>query len=190
MFHGGIEHYKKNQWSWYVVGWLAYRDTGWGWCVSSVWRIASEVYARIPNRLRASATVHSPSTLGYVHTYTFSKRSVFEKIRFGVSTRIVRQSGDHVHTDVDWSQETCLHLKIRASVYGLASSSNRTFLFVSFARQCCSSVLPHVLVPRGRTVRSLRIRLAGDKRKATKAKWSTIKRRSKMKKKKKHPTFV
>ena len=39
--------------------------------------------------------------LGYVHTYTFSKRSVFEKIRFGVSTRIVRQSGDPVHTDVD-----------------------------------------------------------------------------------------
>ena len=43
----------------------------------------------------------SEVNLGYVHTYTFSKRSVFEKIRFGVSTRIVRQSGDPVHTDVD-----------------------------------------------------------------------------------------
>ena len=62
-----------------------------------------------------------------MHTYTFSKRSVFEKIRFGVSTRIVRQSGDPVHTNVDWSWETCLHLKITASVYGLASSSSRTF---------------------------------------------------------------
>ena len=58
-----------------------------------------------------------------MNTYTFSKRSVFEKIRFGVSTCIVRQSGDPVHTGVDWSEETCLHLKITASVYGLTSSS-------------------------------------------------------------------
>ena len=77
-------------------------------------------------------------TLGYVHTYTFSKRSVFEKIRFGVSTHIVRQSVDPVHTDVDRSQETRLHLKITACVFymyvdrdRLASGSNRTF-FVCF----------------------------------------------------------
>ena len=75
----------------------------------------------------------SSCSLGYVHTHTFSKRSVFEKIRFGVSTRIVRQSGDPVHTDVDWSKKTCLHLKSTASVFymyvdrdGLTSSSNRT----------------------------------------------------------------
>ena len=33
----------------------------------------------------------------------FQKRSVFKNIRFGVSTRIVHQSGDPVHTDVVWS---------------------------------------------------------------------------------------
>ena len=53
---------------------------------------------------------------------------------------------------------------------GLASSSNRTFPFLSFACQCRSSVLLHVLVSRGRNVRSLRIMEAGDKRKAPKAK--------------------
>ena len=121
---------------------------------------------------------------GYVHTYTFSKRSVFEKIRFGVSTRIVRQSGDPVHTDVDWSNRK------RASTWKwwpLCTDSSRAqialFLFVSFACQCCSSVLLHVRVPRGRSVRSLRIMEAGDTRKAPKAKWSTNKRRSKMKQK-------
>ena len=61
-------------------------------------------------------------------------------------------------------------LKVTASVFymyvdrdGLASSfSNRTFLFVSFACQCRSSVLRHVLVPQGRSVRIME---AGDKRK-------------------------
>ena len=130
--------------------------------------------------------------LGYVHTYTLSKRSVFEKIRFGVSTRIVRQSGDPVHTDVDWSKETCLHLKITASVLymyvdrdRLASSSNRIFFIVSFACQCRSSALRHVLVPQGR---SAHIMGAGDKRKAPKAEWNTNKRRSKMKQQKKKNT--
>ena len=107
----------------------------------------------------------SYGNLGYVHTYTFSKRFVFEKIRFWVSTHIVRQSGGPVHTDVVLGKRQCLLLKITASVFymmyvdrdGLASSSNRTFLFVSFACQCRSSVLLHVLVPRGRSVRSLRI---------------------------------
>ena len=50
--------------------------------------------------LRKKDGIHC-SDFRYVHTYTFPKRSVFEKIRFGVSTRIVRQSGDPVHTDVD-----------------------------------------------------------------------------------------
>ena len=35
------------------------------------------------------AIVLGNSQLGYVQTYTFSKRSVFEMMRFGVSTRIV-----------------------------------------------------------------------------------------------------
>ena len=52
------------------------------------------------------------------------------------------------------------------------------FLFVSFACQCRFSVLRHVLVPQGRSVRIVE---AGDKRKAPKAKWNTNKRRGKMK---------
>ena len=35
------------------------------------------------------------------YTQATCTRIRFEKIRFGVSTRIVRQSGDPVHTDVD-----------------------------------------------------------------------------------------
>ena len=43
------------------------------------------------------------SYLCNVHTYTFSKRSVFKKIRFRVSTFNLHKSKDPVHTDVDWS---------------------------------------------------------------------------------------
>ena len=108
---------------------------------------------------------------GYV--YTFSKRFLFE-----VSTRIVPQSGDPVHTDVDWSKDLCLHLKTTASAHwlfcvdgdGLASSSYRIFLvlyvymsFFSIASRACA---------RRRSVRSLRIMEAGDKRNAPKPKQS------------------
>ena len=55
------------------------------------------------------------------------------------------------------------------------------FFSVSFACQCRSSVLLHVLMLRGRSARSLRIMQVGDKRKAPKAKWNTNKRRSKVK---------
>ena len=89
----------------------------------------------------------------------------FEKIRFGVSTRIVRVNPETPFTRT-WidppTAETCLHLKSTASVYGLVSSSNHTFLFVSIACQCRSSVWLYVLVPRARSVRSLRIMEAGD----------------------------
>ena len=55
------------------------------------------------------------------------------------------------------------------------------FLFVSSSCQCRSSVLRHVLVPKGRSVRIIE---ASDKRKAPKAKWNTNKRRSKWNEKK------
>ena len=80
------------------------------WSIECVGAYATKYATRTVNAL-----------VGYVQTYTFSKRSVFEKkkkksfekIRFGVSTRIVRQSGDPVHTDVDWSKKTCLTWKSR-----------------------------------------------------------------------------
>ena len=106
---------------------------------------------------------------------------VFKKIRFGVSTRIIRQSKDPVHTDEDRSQETCLHLKITAFVFYMYVDRDGLALFClfPFACQCHSSVLLHVLVARGRSVCSLQIMEAGDKRKAPEAKRNTIKRSTK-----------
>ena len=85
-------------------------------------------------------------------------------------------------------------MKSTASVFymnvdreGIASSSNCTFFFfVSFVCQCRSCVLLHVLVPRGRSVRSLQIMEAGDSinRKAPKAKWNTNKDEAKWNKNK------
>ena len=143
---------------------------------------------------------------------------VFKKIRFrkdpfwGVQTyrTSIRRPRSHGRGLIPGNVPQ--HLKITAPVYGLASSSNRTFLFVSFACQGRSSVLLHVLVHRGRSVRrraprsgfsscwailkililllllrSLRIMEAGYKRKAPKVKWNTNKRRSKMKQKQNTP---
>ena len=106
---------------------------------------------------------------------------VFKKIRFrkdpfwGVHTyrTSIRRPRSHgrglIQGNVPPPENHCLC--VLSYIYvdrdGLASSSNRTFLFVSFACQCRSSVLRLVLVPQGR---SERIMEAGDKRKAPKAK--------------------
>ena len=91
---------------------------------------------------------------------------VFKKIRFGVSTRTVHQSGDPVHTDVGGSKETCLHQPLwkPASTWKMCAAPTMLYVggdgpmqpgvqiaifsYVSFACQCRSSVfLIHMLVP-------------------------------------------
>ena len=122
-------------------------------------------------------------TFGIILAQTSLRRQLFKvsNIRNGISCTSIRRPR---------SDRRGLIQGKRASTWKsrpLCTDSPRAqialFLFVSFACQCRSSVLLHVLVPRGRSARSLRIMEADDKRKAPKAKWNTNKRRSKMKKK-------
>ena len=127
---------------------------------ADLWRCNTpKLHRKWGNELRLRANV-----------YVF-KRSVFEKIRFGVFARNARQSGDTVHTDMDWSWKTRLENSPPPENHGLCPLCSMltetdlpqiAFFFISFTCQCRFSVLlheaqarDHVLVPRKMSVCSL-----------------------------------
>ena len=116
------------------------------------------------------------SIWGYVHTYTISKRIRYRKDPFWVCPHVsyVNPATPFTRTWIDPRKLMLPHLKTTASVHCLQCCSvlketclpraQISIFFVSFACQCCSSVLLHVLqCARRKSVRSLRIMEAGDK---------------------------
>ena len=111
--------------------------------------------------------------LGCVHTYTFSKKNPFSKrsVLGCPHVSYVNPATPFTRTWIDpRKRASTWNLKAQLGVLHVCwqrrtrlELKSHFFLFVSFACQCHSSVLLHVLVPRGRSVRSLWIMEAGDK---------------------------
>ena len=99
-----------------------------------------------------------------------------------VGLRIVRQSGDPVHTDVDWSWETCLHLKITACcVRTRLELKSHFFLFVSFclpesffsiASRACPEEGVYVVCESWRQVIKERLQRQNETQTKDEAKWN------------------